>query len=95
MRRMATTYSRETEAQDRINVCIVAGGLLAFLGGILAGASWPRTSTSEMGDPETVGNYALFMVSLLMSGAGSMVLLVGLIGYGVMLGRHASPQAPR
>lgn len=92
---MPTKYSRETEAQGQINVCIVAGALLALLGGVVAGATWPRTTVSALGDPESVGNYAVFVSAALVSWAGSMVLLAGLVGYGVMLGRQASPPGPR
>jgi len=38
---------------------------IAILGGIFAGANWPRTEISLLGDVEQVGNHAAFVVGSL------------------------------
>jgi hypothetical protein len=82
---------KEPDANAQLFKLTAIGLVIAVIGGIIAGMNWPRTELTVLGREKEVGNYAAFVLGSLMGWAGSMMLFVGLIGYGVKLGRKASP----
>jgi len=76
-------YQTSGAPSDRL-VGIIAGGLfLQLLGGFLAGLLWPGTDAAtgdEQGNP-VVAIFGLAVVSL-----GTLIALVGVIGFGVLVG---------
>jgi hypothetical protein len=75
------------EAAASLRAAVLAGLVIAVVGLIVAGAAWP--STDMFGDK--TGSAGGAMIGLAVTWSGSMLLLVGVIGYGVKLGREASP----
>ena len=72
---------------------------MAVVGGAIIGLAWPgtelETSSGLFEDPELkdTGSAAGVWFGGVVAWVGNVLLFVGLIGWGVKLGRDASPQA--
>ena len=73
-------------AQDRLSGFFWGGVMASVLGTIGVVAGWPNTNayTGE------TGSWWVSGVSGVIAWAGSVMLAIGVIGYGVKLGREAS-----
>jgi hypothetical protein len=77
-------------ATRRLSGLLVGGGFLSLIGAALFLACWLARS-SALADGADPGNSSFFIVvGALVSVVGEAMLLVGLIGWGVKLGREAA-----
>jgi hypothetical protein len=84
---------QRSKAIDQLQGCIIAGTVLGVIGGFIAALTIPGTEVSVIsGDVEETGSQWGFIVGLLLAFGGNALLAVGLVGWGVKLGREASPE---
>jgi hypothetical protein len=95
MSESAAEPGAETEAADprqlaleRLRWLLVGGGLVYVLGFAIVLISRPRTQI-QYGDPVHVGSPVGVLFGYAIGSVGFLVLLVGLIGYGVKAGMEA------
>ncbi|MBB3044899.1 hypothetical protein [Nocardioides soli] len=90
---MAVNYVRDS-AQGLIKNLILGGIGLAIIGGAIAFLAWPGTevASSALGDVDTeeTGNAVIAAMGAAAAWAGNLLLLVGLVGWGVRLGNEAT-----
>lgn len=84
------TRSRAEGAVAHLKDLVRYGVGLNLIGGLIMALAWPRTSSDFTGTSES-GNAVLALLGAAVAWGGSMFLLVGLVGFGVRLGREASP----
>jgi hypothetical protein len=78
------------QAQNTLRQFVVWGFAIGLLGGLIMNLTWPATQVGTLGDVEETGNQIAFMIGVLFAWVGNVLLLVGLIGWGVKFGRDAS-----
>lgn len=83
---------RQRDARSSLRALTAIGLLLGFAGGLIAGLAWPGEEITTLGSVKTTGSAGLALVGLLAAWAGNVMLVVGLIGWGVVLGREAAPE---
>lgn len=91
MRTMTTLGDQTKLARNRIGTMAAAGAALALIGVILVGVPEPAPTVDALGNVETTSDWR-GLVGLAALWAGSFIATVGAIGYGVRLGREASPR---
>jgi hypothetical protein len=78
-------------ATKRLSGLVVSGGLLYVIGGALFLGCWlARSSALVDADTDPGALSFLILLGALAASVGSALLLVGLIGWGVKLGREAA-----
>ncbi len=89
------------DAESRLRVCLIAGIVLCVAGGVLIGTQWPHTeAATDCGmfgsscEPEDVGSWGVVALGIAGATVGNWLVLLGIIGYGVMLGRRAAGPLP-
>jgi uncharacterized membrane protein YeaQ/YmgE (transglycosylase-associated protein family) len=92
-----TNPHKKNEAHELLTQFIVAGIVIALIGGVIAGWTFPGTESNL--DPDTLeitteqtGNLLGVLVGMVAAAVGSALFTVGLIGHAVRLGRLASPE---
>ena len=80
---------------------IIQGALLAVIGVVVLGLSWPHLEVGFSGDVESKGSTAGLIIGGVLLLVGQVLLLIGVIAQGVWLGRlkyaqeiEARPAAP-
>ena len=73
------------QARDMLRTLVIGGLILGAVGGLMLGLAWPS-------DVDEQGSTFFTLVGAVVAWLGNALLFVGLIGYGVMLGREASPR---
>ena len=84
------------EARSTLSRLLALGLILIIVGGVIVGANWP--TTSELYDPfsdststRQDGDWSGVGLGLFLGAIGQLLLFPALVGYGVQLGRQASP----
>lgn len=78
-------------ALDSLRALVAVGLIIGAIGGLVMGMAWPGEEVGAFGGVEESGNAVVALIGALVAWIGNVLLFVGLIGYGVMLGRQASP----
>ncbi len=82
------------EARSLLRAHLWSGVAVSVIGGIIMVVSWPHTTNGMLG-PEDHGSALGVAAGAAITWIGNMIILPGLIGYGVWYGREASPRAPQ
>lgn len=86
------TTPTQPDARNSLAACVTIGLILSVVGGIVAAVAWPGTEANLItGELEDTGNGWVTLLGALGAWAGSALMFVGLVGFGVKLGREASP----
>lgn len=80
-------------ARESLQACVAVGLILGLIGGVVMGLAWPGEEIGSLGSVTETGSPVLAAIGAVVAWAGNVLLAVGLVGYGVMLGRQASPPA--
>jgi hypothetical protein len=88
---MTSPSTPATTARDHLQALTVVGAVLALVGGTLAGLTWPHDTVSAFGSVQHHGSGVGLAIGAALAWVGQAFLFVGLVGWGVKLGRQASP----
>lgn len=84
--------TRMDDARVQLRDLTAVGAGLYLIGIILTVVTWPSDSGGRYGGSSGSALWATLFAVL--TSVGACLLLVGLVGYGVKIGRQASPSAP-
>lgn len=79
------------DARGQLQTLVIIGLIIGAIGGLVTALAWPGEDVSSFGGVTETGNTAVAIAGTLIAWAGNAMLFVGLVGYGVMLGREAAP----
>jgi hypothetical protein len=83
--------SSPATAENILRHLMAWGIIVNIVGGFIVGFQWPSSSVNPLtGVVEDDGSMGAVIVGLFIAWAGSMMLFVGMVGWGVKLGRDAS-----
>ena len=85
---MDARHARKT-ARESLRAFVIVGAILGVVGGLIMGLTWPHEDAGLI--VEQKGSAVGLAIGALIAWAGNVLLFVGLIGWGVALGREASP----
>ncbi|QKE85124.1 hypothetical protein [Arthrobacter sp. NEB 688] len=80
------------DARVQLGDLTAVGAGLYLIGMVLTVVTWPSDSGGRYGGSSESALWATLFAVL--ASVGACLLLVGLVGYGVKIGRQASPSAP-
>jgi hypothetical protein len=79
-----------SEQVKRLRDLLIAGAILYVIGVGVVILAWPGTDEGYLGVAESTGSAFWTFVGALVASAGSGMVMIGLVGFGVKFGREAA-----